>query len=380
MLIVRFLQATCRLLFVGFLLSTAWAEDSVVPPTGDSVVTPADDSATVPPPVSYPRIKMGGQVQMQIDEGSIGSNRSQSGNPVRNGIGRFPVDNALYVRRLRLLPTIEFSDRLRLFNETDIDNNDFEDNGPKLTMLDLYFRYDINENHHLRAGQFKLPFGQEFWGSSREVTTVERSDVSRQLFQRDIGIGLFGEEGRFEYGVGLFQGQGENTAERNGALDVSARLVYRLSPGLRIGASGQLGSYRPTRHDDDIRVRRGGLEIEYHDGPWSLEGEYLFSDGFNLFSESATTSRGYYLYSTLKVQEPIDIVLGYDRFDPDTGSVGGISDANRMNDRDRFTIGLNYYLSRKPVHRFMLNYEFRNELEGPSASTQGFRLRYQYSW
>lgn len=331
-------------------------------------------------PISYPRFKLGGQIQFQYDQGSLGSSRPSGGSPVRNGIGRFQVDDTIILRRGRLYPSIEFSDRFRLLNETDIADDDLERDKLKLTVLDLYAQYDINDNHHLRFGQFKLPFGQEFFGSSRELTTVERSDVSRQLFQRDIGIGVFGEEGKFEYGVGLFQGQGENSREKNGAYDISARLVYRLTPGLRVGASGQLGSHRPSGRSDDIRVRRGGFEIEYQDGPWSLEGEYIFSDGFNLFSESATNSRGFYLYSTHRIQEPLDLVLGYDRLDPDTGAVGNAADANAMNDRDRFTIGLNYYFSRKPVHRLMLNYEFRNELEGPSVSTQGLRLRYQYSW
>lgn len=329
---------------------------------------------------SYPRFKLGGQVQTQLDQGSLGATRPTSTAPVRNGLGRFPVDSKLYLRRLRIYPQLEITPNLRIFNETDIDTDDFDDEGLQLEVLDLFARYDFDAGHHLRVGQFKLPFGQEFLGSSRELTTVERSDVSRQLFQRDIGLGFFGEDDRFDYGVGVFQGQGENSTEKNGALDVSARLVYRLTPGLSLGASGHLGSIRPDGERDDIKVRRGGLELHYNDGPWAFDGEYLFSDGYNLFSEKATASQGFYLYNTFRLQEPLDLVLGYDRFDPDIGAIGSASTANARNDRDRFTIGLNYYWSRKPVHRVMLNYEFRNELEGVGVSTRGWRVRYQYTW
>jgi len=104
------------------------------------------------------------------------------------------------------------------------------------------------------------------------------------------------------------------------------------------------------------------------------------SDGYNLFSRGKTPSRGFYAYSTHRLREELDFVLGYDRFDPDVGSVNSLFADNTQNERDRFTIGLNAYLSRKPVHRVMLNYEIRSELEGPKIDSQGFRLRYQYTW
>lgn len=330
--------------------------------------------------VSYPNFEMHGQVQFQLDQGTLGSGRSSGGNPIRNGIGRFEVDSRVTPRRLRIKPTIEFSDKFSLVNETDLEPDAFESESLNFTILDLYAKYEFVEGHHLRAGQFKVPFGYEFLRSSRHLTTIERSDVSRQLFQRDIGIGAFGEDGKFEYGVGIYQGQGLNERERNGTNDVAARLVYQVTPGLRVGASGQLGSYRPDRLSDNFRVRRGGVEVHYQDGPWKLDAEYLLSDGYNLFSDAVTDSRGFYIYSVHRLRPPLDLVLGYDRFDPDLDAQGFGVDENKTNDRDRFTFGLNYYLNRSPYHRIMLNYEIRNELEGPGATTRGFRLRYQYTW
>lgn len=73
-------------------------------------------------------------------------------------------------------------------------------------------------------------------------------------------------------------------------------------------------------------------------------------------------------------------MLNYDRFDPDLGASDPNVPNNRTNDRDRKLIGLNYYISRDPVHRIMLNYEFRQSLEGAEFHDSGFRLRYQISW
>lgn len=329
---------------------------------------------------TYPKFELGGQVQFQLDQGSLGSGSSSSGHPVRNGIGRFPVDSQVSPRRLRLYPRLLLSEQVSIINETDFDPDEFEHDELVLTVLDLYLKYEFAQGHHLRAGQFKVPFGYEFFRSSRTLTTIERSDASRQLFQRDIGLGVFGKEGPFEYGIGVFQGQGQNEHERNGTNDVAARLLYSVSPGLKMGLSGQLGTFRPQGHSPDFQVRRAGVEVHYEDGPWLIDGEYLFSNGYNLFSRDATDSQGYYLYGTCRLQEPLDLVLGYDRFDPQRGAQGFGRDENALNDRDRYTLGLNYYLSREPIHRVMLNYEFRNELEGPGASTRGLRLRYQYSW
>ena len=122
------------------------------------------------------------------------------------------------------------------------------------------------------------------------------------------------------------------------------------------------------------------IRDSYENGPWTVESEFIVSDGYNLFSDAATPARGYYIYGVRRVHDNLDAVVGYDRMDPDTDLKNPVRSDTRVNDRDRYTLGLNYYFSRKPIHRVMLNYEFRNELEGPSVSGSGVRLRYQYVW
>lgn len=342
--------------------------------------TPESESAIdlKPAAVSFPKFTLGGHIQLQLDQGSLKSSGGRA--PVRNGIGAQPVDSKLYFRRLRLYPKIKFSENLSLINETDFEAEDLSPDSMTLTLLDLYLKYEFTKGHHLRIGQAKLPFGYEFLNTSRKLTTVERSDVSRQFYQRDIGVGVYGKFGESDYGFGIYQGQGENNPESNKNFDFVGRYAHSFSPQWKLGISGHLGSIRLDSSLDDLTTRRAGLELHYDNGPWKLETEYILGDGFNLFSQKETDSRGFYVYGIRRLKPNLDFVLGYDRFDPDLGFADSLKSNSASNERDRMTVGLNYYLSREPVHRVMLNYEFRNELEGPSVNSQGFRLRYQYSW
>lgn len=348
-----------------------------------SAAAPAQEEAeneVEEPSISYPRLDLGGHIQIQLDGGGLGAAREEGGPPVRNGIGSFSTNSRISPRRLRLYANAYFAENVSIVTETDFEPDGFEQADIEITPLDLYLKWDYTEGHHFRIGQAKIPFGYEFLRSSRTLTTVERSDTSRLYYQRDIGIGAYGEQGDFEYGLGVYQGQGENNAERNGSNDFVGRLAYQVTPQFRLGASGHLGTIRPDGSPDDMAVRRAGLEALYQNGPWTLEGELIVSDGFNLFSQAETPALGYYIYGVHRLQDNLDAVVGYDRLDPDTDGKNSLRSDTRMNDRDRYTMGLNYYFSRDPIHRIMVNYEFRNELEGPSASGSGIRLRYQFVW
>ena len=327
---------------------------------------------------TYPHLEVQGQFQLQLDSDDLKSSRATSSRPVRNGIGSFQAADQLFIRRLRLIPIIHLSKKWRFVNETDFDPEGLEPESLTLTPLDIHFRYYYTPGHHIRIGQHKVPFGEEHFRSSRRLTMIERSDVSKAAFQRDIGLGAFGKTKRWEYGTGVYFGEGQNEGDRNTGKDVAARVVYRVIPELRIGASGYLGTIRPDQ--TTFPVKKLGLEAHFKKGPVMIDGEYRASDGYNLFSRRDSKSRGYYVYGIYQATDALDAVIGYDRYDPDLDMTDLLKSNGRTNDRDRFVVGVNYYFKREPVHRFMLNYEIRNELEGPSARSNGFRMRYQISW
>jgi len=149
---------------------------------------------------------------------------------------------------------------------------------------------------------------------------------------------------------------------------------------LHLGLSGHLGTFRITGTQYDIPVRRVGGELQWEEGPFKFESEAIYSDGFNTASDANTPAFGYYFNTVYRIADPLDFVLGYDWFDPDLNSVDSSFPENSVNSRDRKVIGLNYYVSREPAHRIMLNYEIRQSLEGAPFETRGIRFRYQYAW
>ena len=204
---------------------------------------------------SYPRLKLGGQFQLQLDDGDL---KASSRRPVRNGIGFRDTDSRIDIRRLRLYATAYFSDQVSIVTETDFEAEDLEPDEVTLTPLDIYLKYQFAEGHHLRIGQAKIPFGHEFLKTSRHLTVIERSDVSRMFFQRDIGVGLFGQREKMEYAFGVYQGQGENVAERNGANDIAGKFEYQVTPGLRlpvISVCTARNGTSPTFPSDDWDLR-----------------------------------------------------------------------------------------------------------------------------
>lgn len=327
--------------------------------------------------IHYPNITHQGQVQLQLNTGGLGSSRAGSFSPINNGVGSFPADDKIFFRRVRPVWVVEFSPNLELDTEFEFD---FEER--RIEILDLLLKYDFSDETALSVGRYKVPFGWEGLRSSQTINTVERSDATVYFYpERDVGVMLSHEQpGLGEFALGTFLGQPRSNGDSNGGLELIGRASFQVTDQLKLGASGHLGNFRPTGTTLDIPVRRVGGELQWESGPFRVESEAIFSSGYNTANQGDTRAFGYYLSGIYRIAESLELVLSYDRFDPDLDSRSHLSVSNRTDDRDRKVIGLNYYLSREPIHRVMLNYEMRQSLEGAPVDTQGFRLRYQVAW
>jgi phosphate-selective porin O/P len=329
-------------------------------------------------PKTYPYIHQEGQIQFQFNDGSLGSSKKNGFIPANNGLANFQARDRLFIRRFRPTWKLYISPQVHLDTEFNIDTREM-----KIDVLDLLVNYDFSEQTSLAVGRYKVPFGWEGLRSSRGINTVARSDATVFLYpERDVGVSVVHRrEGLGDFRLGTFLGQPRSNGDTNGSVEIIGRASFSLSDSLNLGASGHLGSFRPTGTGSDIPVRRAGLELQWEQEPLRFESEVLWSDGYNVASKGDTLAFGYYFTGIFRVAEPLDLVLGYDRFDPDTNSVNTLQADNATNARDRKVIGLNYYISRtSPVHRVMLNYEIRQSLEGLPTDATGFRLRYQVGW
>lgn len=325
----------------------------------------------------YPRLTHSGQIQFQLDEGSLGSPRASSPFPASSGMGPFPASSRLFVRRFRPALNVAFNPAFDLQTELNIDPHN-----ERIQILDVRFNHDLSENSYLSAGRFKVPFGWEGLRSSRSTNTIERSDMTSALYpERDLGLSFTHRAPRLgQFSLGTFLGQGRSNGDANGQFDVVGRGLFRLNDDLKLGLSGHVGTYRLNGTESDLPVRRLGTELQYSSGALRVEAEAMWSDGFNTFSRADTRASGFYAATVYRLADPLDLVLHYDRFDPDLNAVNSGRVDNASNSRDRKVIGLSYYFDRDLMHRLMVNYEWKQSLEGPALHTSGFRVRYQLAW
>ena len=158
---------------------------------------------------------------------------------------------------------------------------------PKI--VDIYLRYKPLEALNVQVGQFKVPFSienthyvplkYEFIEYSMAVCRLMGfTDVCGvNATGRDLGAQLYGglidRDGYsiLNYNVGVFNGEGINTKDKNKSKDVVARLMVQPLRALSFAGYyywGEVGA-------DYARRTRYGGGVCYDDGRWIARGEYI---------------------------------------------------------------------------------------------------------
>ena len=170
-------------------------------------------------------------------------------------------------------------------------------------LKDVTVGYEFSKRLAVLVGHFKPYFGLEFLTSASKTDFADRTMASDRLApDRDWGVGLSGEFGRFSYGVGGFDGDTASptlSAKTSGA----GRLTFTPRKGFVLGASFMQGKVRPEAqigsrepppkggqgrtpsgfnfweraHVNGTRRRLGG-DVEYARGPLRLRGEFTQLD------------------------------------------------------------------------------------------------------
>lgn len=216
----------------------------------------------------------------------------------------------------------------------------------------------------VNIGQLKVPFGMEGLEPSAKLDTIERSAMSA-VFKwtdiRDQGVWLSGDYEvagvALQPTLGVFNGEGQNTADVNDRKDVAGRLVAKPVQGLHLGAAfyqGQKGAVK-------VLNERWGLEAKYGRDRFSVKTEYAQGHSGGL---SRQTAYGAAAYRFLK---DIEGVVKYDWWDPDRSAGQDI--------QNEITGGLTYYLESYNA-KVAVNYVKHLE-EGPGVSNDLLRTLVQ---
>ncbi len=294
---------------------------------------------------------------------------------------------------------------------------DFGETGTPFVLTDGYVDLKYFPEASLRGGQFKVPFSFEELTSSRFIDFVERSVVNNLVPARDVGAMLHGSlfGGMLEYGAGIFNGGGQNTAETNDSKDYAGRLLVRPFRLMSIPAlekfhvaghitHGDQDSGQSLRGRTDARFEffprvatrgdrlRYGFEAVYAYGPFGLYGEYVNTEQERkaCSTQNATGTActggtdladvdawGWYVAGTwlvtgeekvhgkapkVKPMNPrtgdfgaLELVARYAQLDFDANPLPQANFAGTETNRvDALTVGFNWYLS--PNVRLMFNW------------------------
>lgn len=100
-------------------------------------------------------------------------------------------------------------------------------------LLTTTLEYHATDAFKIRSGNYKVPYELESIVSASNLQFIERSAITTyigMLDQRDLGFGLFGKlfNKKVEYDIGVFNGEGSNTTNKNNELRYAGRVNWHV--------------------------------------------------------------------------------------------------------------------------------------------------------
>lgn len=200
-------------------------------------------------------------------------------------------------------------------------------------VVDAYVEWKPLRQLNVKLGEYKVPFSIENTDYvPLKFELIEYPLGLRRLMGfedvcglsatgRDMGATLYGGFFRrdgydvLSYDLGVFNGEGINTKDRNTSKDLSARLGVRPFPGLLLSASYYRGEYGASY----LRRVRYGAGACYDRGPVVLRGEWIGGEtGLPAGDERPVggllESSGWYVLGGWRVTRTLMPVVRYDTF------------------------------------------------------------------
>lgn len=231
----------------------------------------------------------------------------------------------------------------------------------KPQIVDAYLRYKPFDALNFQLGEYKIPFGientqygplnaelidcpvvlQRLMGFSEQVL-----DETIRNTGRDMGLQVYGsfwkKEGYsiLDYNLGVFNGEGINTADRNKSKDLFARVMLHPIEGLTLSGSYYRGEFGP----DCIRRNRYSAGAAYDRNLFSIRAEWIGGRTSELDSD------GWYALVGWRATRTLMPVVRYELFREDT--------SRRESHQQGYSAGLVWH----PVKslRCQLNYRYED--------------------
>lgn len=283
---------------------------------------PAQPKAAVPPPSAYDKI-WGTFTELYRDD----SNRA-----VQRVLlsGRFHYDYAALdadegdhdewnIRRLRIGPRVTLFRTLTFHGEVELDPQRADPLYVRFT--DLYVQWIKSARIVLTIGKQSTPFTLDGATSSREILTIDRSNLANNLWfpQEYIpGVSVSGRRAPWIYRMGVYSAGGANRELgrfSGGALALGV-LGYDFSRSLGVKEALLTGNYVYQHPDRDNTFTRqlehvGSINFRFEDGRWGARGDLALASGYLGQSDLWAVQAMPFVNATAKLQ----FVLRYTRID-----------------------------------------------------------------
>ena len=307
----------------------------------------------------------------------------------------------------------EFTDRIRMFSELELEHALTEDtadgSGPgEVELEQAWIEMDLTNHHRVRAGLDILPIG--IINTTHEPDTfygVERNKVESEIIPAtwwEAGIGFMGELAPgWNYDLVAHSGLsvpttgGSALRPRSGRLKVAeaddqdiaftGRLRYTGFPGLEVGVAGQYQrdiTGTVDAIDLDATLFEGHIDYRHASGlglrALYARWDYGDDNGLDPDSLNADTLDGWYIEPAYRFTLPggnwgdVGIFARYENWD----ERNNISGSHRFVEFSRWVAGLNWW----PAQQVVLKFDYQNEdADGPvDAVYEGFNLGIGYQF
>jgi phosphate-selective porin OprO and OprP len=206
--------------------------------------------------------------------------------------------------------------------------------GGSVNIIDANMSYRMSPMANLWWGQGKAHFGRQQLNSSGNLHFVDRSIVDGRFSgQRQAGIALTGQDERsaFEYGLGIYNGNGINAANDNDRYMFAGRAVltplgayspqesafdYPDSPRIAIGVGGLRNTTGTGAAETEIS--RVNVETAFKLHGFNVTGEFYWEDAEPMGQESLETTGWYLQPGFLFPNRRNELAARYAVISPDT--------------------------------------------------------------
>lgn len=238
---------------------------------------------------------------------------------------------------------------------------------PTYLIQDLNIYYHYYSMVRFRVGQMKYPLTMEGLTPSSQLDFIDRSIITAREYgdRRDIGYLVYGDNKKFDYSFGLFNGSGPNNQDNNDNKDLSGRFVFHASDKIKFGTSFYRGPHNRLATDEfDVNRNRAGVEFAYTGYPFGVKTEYMQG------SDDGSNSGGYYGSVTYSVNSTYQFGVRFEGWDPNHD--------NSDDETTMMTLGVNYKL-KDDAAKIMVNYVLTRD-NSASKNTSELLVQFQVAF